>query len=42
VSAHAVRDYKKPAIGVGRSMQRILIALSNSADISASRDRKVH
>jgi hypothetical protein len=42
VSAHAVRDYEKPAIGVGRSMQRILIALSNSADISASRDRKVH
>jgi hypothetical protein len=42
VPAHAVRDYEEPAKGVGRSMQRILITLSNSADISASRDRKVH
>ena len=42
VSAHAVRDYEKPAILVGRSIEGILIALSNSADISASRDSKVH
>ena len=42
VSTHPVRDYEQPAIRVGRSVERVLITLSNSADISASRNSKVH
>jgi hypothetical protein len=42
VSTHPVRDYKQPAIRVGRSVERVFITLSNPADISASRYSKVH
>jgi len=42
VPTHPVRDYEKPAVSIGRSVERILITLSNSADISASRNSKVH
>jgi hypothetical protein len=42
VPAHAVSDYEQPAIGVGRSMEGVLITFSNSTDISASSNRKVH
>jgi hypothetical protein len=39
---HPIRDYEEPAVSIGRSVERILITLSNSADISASRNSKVH
>jgi hypothetical protein len=39
---HPVRDYEQPAIRVGRSVERVFITLSNPADISASRNSKVH
>jgi hypothetical protein len=42
VPAHAVSDYEQAAISVGRSVERVLITLSNSTDISASSNRKVH
>jgi len=42
VPTHAVRDYEQPAISVGRSVERVLITFSNSTDISASSNSKVH
>jgi hypothetical protein len=42
VPAHAVRDYEQPAISVSRSVERVLITFSNSTDISASSNCKVH
>jgi hypothetical protein len=42
VPTHPVRDYEQPAVSVGRSVERVFISLSNPADISASRDSKVH
>jgi hypothetical protein len=42
VPTHPVRDYEEAAVSVGRSVQRVFISLSDSADISASRNSKVH
>jgi hypothetical protein len=42
VPAHAVRNYEQPAISVCRSVERVLITLSNSTDISASSNSKMH
>jgi hypothetical protein len=42
VPTHPVRDYEQPAVSVGRSVERVFITLSNPADISASRNSKVH
>jgi len=42
VPTHPVRDYEQPAVSVGRSVKRVFITLSNPADISASRNSKVH
>jgi hypothetical protein len=42
VPTHPVRDDEQSAIGVGRSVQRVFIPFSDTADISASRNSKVH
>jgi len=42
VPTHAIRDYEEPAVSIGRSVERVLISLSNPADISASRNSEVH
>jgi hypothetical protein len=42
VPTHAIGDDEKSPIIVGGSVQRIFVTLSNSADISASRNSKVH
>jgi hypothetical protein len=42
VPTHPVRDYEQAAVSIGRSVKRVLISLPNSADISASRNSKVH
>jgi hypothetical protein len=42
VPTHPIRDYEQSAVSVGRSVKRVLITLSNPADISASRNSKVH
>ena len=40
--SHPVRDYEQPAVSIGRSVQRVFITFSDSADISACRNGKVH
>ena len=42
VATHPIRDYEQPAVCVGRCVERVFITLSNPADISASRNGKVH
>jgi hypothetical protein len=39
---HPIRDDKYPAISVSRCVQRVFIALSDSAHVGARRNSKVH